>query len=114
MIIESIIGVVVVGAVVYLYWKSVEKETKESIESLQPAKPVVEKPVDPENLNLVIEVGAVEATSKVVDQKPKRVKKAKSETKPKTTKTATPKAEVVVEKPVKKPRARKPKMTVLK
>jgi hypothetical protein len=132
MIIESIVSVLIVSTVVYLYWKSVEKESNDSLDSLKTAEPVIEKEVDPANLNLVIEVGAVEATANVAEEKavekPKRARTTKgkfaSDDKAteevneawvggKSPKQTKPKAETT-EATAKKSRAKKPKMTVLK
>lgn len=133
MIIESIAGVVFGSIVVYLYWKSIEKESNEK---LPVRNPVVEKTVV-ETTNT--EVSATTAETSKPEVKPKRAKrkgrfvaddpttpdvneawvggKAPAKTKTKTTKTKKTEvvADVVAEEaPVKKPRTRKPKMTVLK
>lgn len=130
MIIESIAGVVFGSIVVYLYWKSIEKESNEK---LPVRNPVVEKTVV-ETTNT--EVGATTAETSKPEVKPKRAKrkgrfvaddpttpdvneawvggKAPAKTK-KTVVVADVVADVVAEEaPVKKPRTRKPKMTVLK
>jgi hypothetical protein len=138
MIIESIIGIIVVATVAYLYWKSVEKEMNDSLPISKPESVVTEPEVKIESFK--IEPAIAEAvvenvveTEKPAD-KPKRARRngkfvaddkstpdineawedGKAPAKTTKTKTTKPKAQATTEKPVKKTRTRKPKMTVLK
>jgi hypothetical protein len=133
MIIESIIGVVVVATLAYLYWKSIEGEMKEGLPKAEIKEPVVRPEVKVE-LDIAAKK-AVEVESPVT--KPKRArnkgkfvgddkstpevneaweggKAPAKQAKPKTAKTTKPKVAETSETAAKKPRPRKPKMTVLK
>jgi hypothetical protein len=141
MIIESIIGVLSVSVLAYLYWKSVEKETNEVLPAAKDTNLVDEKEIDLENIKIKLEINPYKATANVEVEKPAdKPKRAKrngkfvaddkstpgineaweggkapaKQTKPKVAKTTKPRAEASTDKPAKKPRARKPKMTVLK
>jgi hypothetical protein len=142
MIVESIIGVFFVSVLAYLYWKSIEGEMNEILPAAKDTKLVDEKEIDLENIKIKLEISPYEATANVEvtepTGKPKRARKANGkfigddkstgevneawvggkaptkQAKPKATKTAKPAAESSTDKPARKPRARKPKMTVLK
>jgi len=137
MITESLVGVFVVLAVAYLYWKSIEKDNV----VLPPVTEKDDPVVDLENVEFEEQIGPTEIIRGVAEEvvepavKPKRARKKDGkfigddkstddineawiggkapakQTKPKATKAAKPKT---TETPVKKPRTRKPKMTVLK
>jgi len=109
MIIESIIGVFFVSVLAYLYWKSIEGEMNEVL----PTEKLTAKK-EPEGVASVTPDEKPKRASRKADQVVVEDKVPAKQAKPKATKTTKPTAEASTDKPVKKPRARKPKMTVLK
>jgi hypothetical protein len=137
MIIESIIGVFFVSVLAYLYWKSIEREMNEILPAAKDTKLVDEKEIDlksfkvePVPAETIVEVEKPASKPKRARHNGKFVADDKStpdineawqggkapakQAKPKATKTTKPTAEASTDKPARKPRARKPKMTVLK